>query len=266
MKRLLRRTIALPADHGAWVFLLSPLLIGMFLAGRAGWETALLAGAALAAFLLRHPVTILVKVYSARRGQADLPAAWFWTAVYATAGGLALAWLARHGFGQVFVLAVPGMAVFVWHLWLVARRAERRQMGVDVVASGTLALAAPAAYWVGTGTVDALGWWLWGLAWLQSAASIVHAFLRLEQRAGPAPKGLERRALGYTGVNLALAAILSVTGMFPAGLWIPYAVQFGETVYGVKRPATNLRPTQIGLRQLAVSTLFTIMFILVWRV
>jgi hypothetical protein len=55
-------------------------------------------------------------------------------------------------------------------------------MGVEIVASGILALAAPAAFWVGRGYPDPQGWVLFGLVWLQSAASIVYAYLRLEQR------------------------------------------------------------------------------------
>ena len=49
------------------------------------------------------------------------------------------------------------------------------------------ALAAPAALWVGQGYPDPQGWFLFGLVWLQSAASIVYAYLRLEQRLLPAP-------------------------------------------------------------------------------
>ena len=81
-RTLFRRTIALPTDHGSWVFLLSPLLIGLFAGGR--WTPAIvpLVVAALATFLLRQPVTIAVKAYSGRRSRRDLPAAVFWILIY----------------------------------------------------------------------------------------------------------------------------------------------------------------------------------------
>jgi hypothetical protein len=60
--RLFTRAIALPTDHGAWVFLLSPLLIGLYAGGRFTLASGALVVAALAAFLLRQPVTILIKV------------------------------------------------------------------------------------------------------------------------------------------------------------------------------------------------------------
>lgn len=265
------RHIALPQDHGSWVFLFSPLLIGIFAAGRWTPASAVLVVAAMAAFLARQPASMAVKALSGRRARRDLAPARFWVLVYGAAGLAGLAGLIGMGFGYLLYLAVPGVLVFAWHLWLVARRQERRQMGVELVGSGVLALAAPAAFWVGRGAPDPQGWWLFVLAWLQSAASIVYAYLRLEQRVLPTvPTPPERlrmgaRALLYTGFNLLLTAGLSGGGMLPALIWVPYAVQFAETVYGALLiPAVGVKPTRIGFRQLAVSSLFTVLFILFW--
>jgi hypothetical protein len=270
-ENLFRRHIALPQDHGSWVFLLSPLLIGLFAGGAWTPATGFLILAALAAFLVRQPVTIAIKALSGRRSRRDLPAAVFWTSVYLLAGLFGLAGLIRHGYSYLFLLALPGGLVFAWHLWLVSRRSERRQMGVEIVASGVLALSAPAAYWVGIGRPDPLGWWLFLLTWLQSAASIVYAYLRLDQRVLKiAPQGAARwrmgaRALAYTTFNLALSAALAFMGVIPAWLPVPFAVQWIETVYGVTRPCVGAKPTSIGVRQLIVSSLFTFLFILAWN-
>ena len=225
----------------------------------------------MAAFLIRQPATIAVKVYSGRRSRRDLPAAWFWIGVYGLVAALAIAALAAQGFGYLLILALPGIPVFAWHLYLVSRRAERRQMGVELVATGVLALAAPAAYWVGAGQLDPLGWWLLALVWLQSAASIVYAYLRLEQRTLPeVPRigerlRMGRRALLYTSFNLVSVAALSFSEVLPPLLPLPYALQWAETLWGTLRPAVGFRPTAIGLRQLAISTLFTVLFILAWN-
>ncbi len=266
---LFRRHIAVPADHGAWVFLLSPLLVGLFAGGRWTPDTPWLILAALAAFFLRQPLTMLVKAYSGRRPKDDAPAAWFWMAIY---GGLALSALSvllARGMTFLLALAVPAVPVFAWHLWLVSRRAERRQMGVEVVGSGVLALAAPAALWAAHG-YSAPGWWLWGLMWFQSAASIVYAYLRLEQRAlAEMPTGrrrlqMARRALLYTTVNVLAVSGLSLTGFLAPWLPVPYALLWVEYIWGALNPAIGVKPTAIGLRQLAVSTLFTAAFILAW--
>jgi hypothetical protein len=75
-----------------------------------------------------------------------------------------------------------------------------------------------------------------------------------------------RRALLYTTFNLLLVAGLAITGFLPSLLPLPYALQWAETVWGALfRPAVGLKPTTIGFRQLAVSSLFTLLFILTWN-
>jgi hypothetical protein len=273
-RRLLKRHIALPGDHGAWVFLLSPLLIGFFVGRAAGgaWSAAAawLTLAALAAFLLRQPVSIAVKALSGRRDRQELPAALFWAALYSAVALLAASALLARGARSVLLLALPAAPVFAWHLWLIRRRAERRQLGVELAGSGVLALAAPAACWVMLGRADPLGWWLWLLAWLQSAASIVYAYLRLEQRVLKAwPPVPERWRMGwraclYAAFNVVLAGILAALRLGPPLLPLPFALQLAETLWGTLRPAVGVKPVRIGLRQLGVSSLFTLIFILVW--
>jgi hypothetical protein len=170
--------------------------------------------------------------------------------------------LVFQGFGYVLYLALPGIPVFIWHLYLISRRAERRQVGVEIVGSGVLALNAPAAYWVGIGSPNPVGWWLFLLTWLQSAASIVHAYLRLQQRELdyipdlPTRLRMGRRALLYTSFNLFLPPLLP----------IPYSIQWLESLWGIFNPAINVKPTRIGIRQLIVSTVFTIAFIFTWNI
>lgn len=266
-----RKQVAITSEHGSWVFLLSPLLIGLF-AGHS-WTTAAvyLVIASLAGFLIRQPITIAVKAYSGRRSKRDLPAARFWIVVYSLVGLLGVYGLVRKGFAPLLVLIVPGAFVFAWHLSLIYRRAERRQMEVEIVASGVLALVAPAGFWIGKGVLNPLGWWLWLLTWFQSAASIVHAYLRLNQRELEEVPDVSRRiqmgrrSLLYTGFNAGATILLSLNGVLPTWLFIPYLLQFGETVWGTFRPAVGVKPTHIGLRQLGVSTTFTILFILAWN-
>ncbi len=269
-ERIFRKHIALPQEHGAWAFLLSPLAVGLAAGHRWDAATAWLVVGALAAFFARQPVTIAVKVYAKRRSRKDLPAALFWSIVYGGLGIIAAVALARAGAVYLLWLAAPGLLVFLWHLHLVAHRAERRRMDVEVVASGSLALSAPAALWLAQGRVTWTGWLLWLLLWFQAAASIVYAYLRLEQRTWPTSPPLRERArkgwraLCYTTFNLVAVLILGIFGVVSPWLWLAYAVQWAETTWGVFRPAVKVKPTVIGIRQFLVTTLFTIVFILTW--
>ena len=100
-------------------------------------------------------------------------------------------------------------------------------MGVEIVGSGVLAMAAPAGYWIGVGSLDSTGWLLLALTWLQSAASIVHAYLRLEQRdldVFPEIKNrlkMGRRAIIYTTFNLIFVAALAMINFVSPLLPLP---------------------------------------------
>lgn len=275
MKQYFKKQIALPQDHGSWVFILSPLLVGIFAGRDFSPATFSLIVAAMSAFLIRQPMTVAVKTFSGRRPKTDLPAARFWLLVYGFIAALALLGLILDGFGYILYLAVPGIPVFAWHLWLVSKRAERRQAGVEVIATGVLSLAAPAAYWVGIREYDAFGWWLWALTWLQSAASIVYAYLRLGQRELEPDQASAKsrsdwwrmgsRAFLYTSFNLVLSLGLGVANLIPRFVFVPFLLQWAETVWGISNPAVGWKPTRIGIRQLIVSTLWTVLFIWVWR-
>lgn len=275
MKQYFKKQIALPQDHGSWVFILSPLLVGIFAGGDFSPATFSLIVAAMSAFLIRQPMTAAVKTFSGRRPKTDLPAARFWLLVYGLIAALALLGLILDGFGYILYLAVPGIPVFAWHLWLVSKRAERRQEGVEVIATGVLSLAAPAAYWVGIREYDAFGWWLWALTWLQSAASIIYAYLRLGQRELEPDQASAKsrsdwwrmgsRAFLYTSFNLVFSLGLGVANLIPRFIFVPFLLQSAETVWGIQNPAVGWKPTRIGIRQLIVSILWTVLFIWVWR-
>jgi hypothetical protein len=265
-----RKQIFIPQDHGSWVFIFSPLIIGLFAGGTFSFASLSLVIASIAAFLLRQPVTIAVKAYSGRRAKFDLSASGFWITIYATIILIALIGLFRSGFGYLLYLTIPGVPVFAWHLWLVSKREERRQVNVEIIATGVLSLVAPAAYWVGIGGYDPAGWWLWILVWLQTAASIVYAYLRLEQRElAEIPTRNELwmrgfRAFAYTAFNFASTLTLGLVSILPRFLFLPYLVQWSETMWGIFHPAFRWKPTRIGIRQLIVSTLWTILFIITW--
>jgi hypothetical protein len=268
----LRKQIYLPQDHGSWVFILMPLFIGFFAGKNFSMAAIYLIIAAMAAFLIRQPVTMAVKAYAGRRPRTDLPAARFWIVAYGLIALLMLIGLVLRGYSYILFLAIPGVAIFGWHLRLVAKRDERRQAGLEVVAAGALALAAPAALWVANGNYDASGWALMILVWFQSAASIIHAYMRLEHRERaqiperPEQFRIGKRALMYTSFNVVATILLGLFDLLPRFIFVPFLLQFLETLWWAFNPAIKAKPTSVGFRQLAASTLFTILFIISWRI
>jgi hypothetical protein len=269
--RILQKHIALPTDHGSWVFLLSPLIIGLAVAQTWNPASFWVVLAAFSAFLIRQPLIVVVKVLSKRRSPRDLLTARFWLVIYGSLGLLALAGILWSGYDYILWLAVPGILVFVWHLYLVSKRSERRQLGVELVATGVLALCAPAVYWVGTKSISPLGWWLFIACWLQSAASIVYAYMRLAQREWQENPvliqkiKLSARSLAYSTFNLLFVSFLTAFDIFPHLVVLAFVIQWLENIYGLLVPAIGVKPSRIGFRQLFLSTMFTLSFILFWN-
>jgi hypothetical protein len=267
-RSLWRKHYVLPAEHGAWIWWIGPLFIGAVAGGRPDTSMIILTLAALAAFLLRQPATLAVKSLAGRRSAEELRPALFWSMLYALLAVAGAAWLVGIGERQVLALALPGMLIFAWHLWLVSRRQERQRPGVEIFAAGALALTAPAAYWVSGGDSDQTAWLLWGVLWLQSAASIVHVYLRLAQRRLDPAEAIRarwrmgRRSLIYHTFNLLSSLALVAAGWMPPLIPAAFGLVFLDSLDGTARPAVGARPTQIGVRQLLISSAFALLMML----
>jgi hypothetical protein len=270
LKSLFRRSVAWPSDHGSWVFITSPLVIGLAVGGRITVPSLYLVIAVLGGFLVRQPITTCIKVLSDRRPRSHLAAGVFWTATYSIVGLVHVLGLVLRGFGYLLYLAIPGMLVFVWYLTLVAQRKERR-LAVEVLAAGVLALGAPAGLWAGIGHTDPIGWLLWLLIWAQGIASILHVYVKLGHRKlGRTPTRsealvLSRSALAVGIVNALAVACLGQMNLVAGWLFLPFLVQIIETIWATASPRPGARAVAIGFRQLVVTGLFTVMFIFIWN-
>jgi hypothetical protein len=267
---LLRKRFALPSEHGVWIWWLGPLAIGLAAGGRPQADFALLVLAALLTFLFHQPATIAVKAASGRRDASDLGPALVWCALYGSAAAACVALLVLAGHAEVLVLAVPGVPVFAWHLALVARREERKRVGVEVLAAGALALAAPAAYRVAGGADLYTEWSLWGLTWLQSAGAIMNVYraleARREERGAPLRSRLwrSRASVGLHLAGFAVAAALVVTTSTPPLVAGAFLVALVHAVVTACREGAGRRPQQIGVSQLAAGLSFVVLMALAY--
>jgi hypothetical protein len=264
------------------VWWLGPFVIGTAAGGRPAGDAAALFVAALAGFLVHHPAAIAVKAATKRRAPGDLRPALVWVAIYAGAAASAVPCLVWHGHARVLWLALPGAIVFGLHLVLVARRLERRQLAIELLEAGVLALAAPAAYAVSGGVRPGEGWVLWALCWVQTAGAIVNVFVQLPPRPppsnsrAPAPSippptrvrpllSLGALSLALQAFGLALVAVFAFAGEAPWWTLAPFALVAVEAVGNVVGASTGRRPAQVGVRQLVVSVLFVAGMVVAWR-
>jgi hypothetical protein len=263
------KQVAIPSEHGAWIFLFSPMLIGIAIGGFSRGSFPLIV-ALVSAFMIRQPLTILVKILSKRRPKSDLPSALFWFTCYLLILFAAVEVLFTLGYKYIFYLVLPAFPIFAWHLWLVSKRAERRKILIEIAASGVLSLAAPASFWIGQNQYSSFGWLLWLLCWLQVTGTILYAYLRLEQRKiKEKPSTVElfrlsKRPLIFNTVIFIIVILLSIMKWVPGLLPIAFMIQPIEIIWGTIHPAISTSPKKIGIRQLIISILFTFVFIGTW--
>lgn len=269
-----RRHLALPQQHGAWAMLAAPLLVGLGVGRALHADLVWLLLAVAGGFLALQPLTILTKSLSGRRARTGAAPALVWLAVYGVLALAGLAGLVAAGHAWILWLALLALPVLTWQMGLVARRAERGQMAAELVGSGVLCLAAPAAYGVSVGGLDATAFWLWLLCWLQAAGGVVTIYLALHyRRMKTVPDGPQRRRLAwrstlYNVANPLIVGALALRGHVPPLAVVAFLPALAEAlVVGLVRPPVGVKPGVIGAWQTGLTLVFALLLIAAywWR-
>lgn len=174
------KTVALPAEHGGWGFLFEPILLGLVIAPTAAGAS--LALAAIAAFLVRHPLKLFTRH---RRDVATSPryrAAGFVALAY---GAIAVAGLAAAvrlaGWIPLIPVAVLSPLTMVFLTYDASNRGRR--LAPELCGPAGLAATAPAiALAAGWAWPPVAALWLVLLARAIPSVVYVRARLRMEKK------------------------------------------------------------------------------------
>ena len=175
--------MVLPREHGAWGLLLVPLFTGLvagFNPEHRVWALGLFTLSAVSLFFLRTPVECMLGIgpivvrTSGERWTALIASAWF--GVLSAACLIELMRKGQH-FG-LFVLGAAAAGAFGLQAVL-RRRGRSTRMVSQVVGAISLTCAAPAAYYVGTGRLDARAFVLWIANWVFAGNQIHFVQLRI---------------------------------------------------------------------------------------
>jgi YwiC-like protein len=243
------RSVAVPVEHGGWGFLVEPIVLGLALApSRSG---VLIALAALAAFLARHPLKLALgdrrrTMRYPRTALAERVALAYLAA--ALAALLLALGLASARFWLPIALAAPFAALQVYS----DARGRNRDLAAEL--SGALALASTVAVITLAGSWPAgaaLLLWLLLVARASTSILYVRARLRLDRGAstGSAPVVVAHL------VGLALVAGLAALGAIPWLAVVALAILFVRAAHGVSRYRRPLMPKALGFQELGFGTL-----------
>jgi hypothetical protein len=237
------KPVALPVEHGAWSFLLEPVILGLILApSAAGFCLGI---AALAAFLTRHPLRLAALDYRKGTRYPRTQLAQQFTLAYGAVAALfallAIA-SAEYGFTVAIVAAAPlalGALVF-----------DLRGRGRDLVAeiAGSIALGASAtAIVLAGGGPERVAWMAWLLLALRAVTAIVYVRARLElERTGDSPV--------FAVTILHALVLMAVLGLMSFQLAPPlavaaFAILLFRAAFCLLSPSRGTRPQVVGVQE-----------------
>ena len=237
------RSVALPAEHGSWGFVLEPILLGLLVTPM--WAGVWLALGAFGLFLLRWPFKVLLVSRRQRRMRRAALAGRFvgaYTAVSLLGWAFGI-WLAGWQPLVPFLLALPFGLIFLWH----DRQNQSRSWQAE--------LAGPVAFGATAAAVAVAGGWAFGLALALWAGLIaravpsvlyVRARLRLEKKRPFHP----RLVWGTHTVALAVMMGFSWAGWLPSTAWIIFLLLAIRAAWGLSAYRRQVSVPLIGVAEL----------------
>lgn len=253
-RRLFRRSLLLPAEHGSWSWLLVPLFLGAAVGGVINGAVLLVLIGSLSAFLLRQPATAWLRIRRGKGRRSDEGLAAGWTLGLSAVGVLALVGLLAGGHSRLLLLFGPLSLLLCAYLYVALRqRARLRSLGMEVAGAAGLAISAPAAYAAASGLLDETAWFLWLLAGLLNALGVLYVRRRLADNRQLGGDRLLQLAAHVTA--LVFVTILAATGRTPWLALLPFAALALRSAWAARRPRPIPNIKRFGFAEMGVESI-----------
>lgn len=238
------KSVALPPEHGAWGFLLEPLLLGLLVAPSAAG--AWLAVGVVGAFMARHPAKVALVDWQRGKRYARTRLAERIAAAYSIVGaiGFALA-LALGGIAIMapFLLAIP-LALIMFASYAQNRG---RDLFPELAGAAALALAAFSLALAGDKSA-ATGFALWIVILARNVASIlyVRARLRLDKERPFTP-------IPAIAAHIAGASAVGTLALYGTAPWLALlalVILLARAAHGLSPYRQRVRVQTIGFLEI----------------
>lgn len=256
----------IPREHGGWGILLFSIALGVGVAGKVSLSLLLFFVAALALFLARYPLTLMVKGASKNR-------AIVWEIIYISIAVLSfipllfiykLMWLIPFGVAFSLYLGV--------YLYLAVSKKQRTVWGEMIGISG-LSMATPMAYYVASGAWQAEVLYLWLLSFLYHASSVFYVKLKVRYKTLPdlafslARKlQMARGLLLYLGMLLVAVIGLGLGKQVPMLALLAYLPLLAKAIAGAFSPSRVVSIKTLGWTEVFHGLLFTGLMVAIYRI
>jgi hypothetical protein len=266
------RALVIPREHGAWGLLLIPLVTGACagLAVARNWmPLAEFTVAALALFWMRTPVESALGT-SPMRAQSASESNWLLLAI-AALGSVAMvcitALLWNGADRGLLVLGAVAAVAFVAQA-LVKRLGRSARMPAQIIGSLGLTAAAPAAWYVVTGQLDARAFGLWLANWICAGNQVHFVQLRIHSaRAASLGEKFLRGRWFFFGQLAMIAALLFAwrVHLLPGLAIAAFLPLLARGFLWFKSGAQSLAVKRLGWSELAHGVAFGLLLIAAYR-
>jgi hypothetical protein len=239
------RSVMLPVEHGGWGLLFEPIVLALAVAPSSAG--VLVAVAATAAFLLRHPLKLAAFDWLRRKRYPRTRGAEIAAAGYALLAAASLFAAVQSSGTQLLLPLLLAAPLFAIQLAFDVRNSSRNPVAEFVGTAAAGALAASVALAAGASTLLAFS--LWAVMLLRSipAVTYIRTRLRLE-------RGMETSALPTVALHGAAVAVLAYAasaGLVPSLVIVPFIVLFGRAAIGLSPWRRKVTPKRIGFTEVA---------------
>lgn len=227
----------MPREHGAWGILLVPFATAVGVSGAFDFKVALL-------------LTGTLCFYIARANW--LKRQWKWTAVLFAASLMATAPL-----------------LLLWKLWwltafgalaaVLAARPTQRALAAQIAAVGGLTLTAPAAWYVATGRLDAMAFWLWLWNTLYFVGSLFYVKMRIT------PQAIRWPVLVLHGALLLFVLALAKANVVSWLMVLAFVPVVTRAAIGAGRFTPPVRIKRLGWMEVAYSIVYGALLVVALR-
>ena len=264
----------IPKEHGAWAILILPYFVGVAVGGGISGRGILGFFGLLLLFLSRQPLHLILKMYFSEVRLQRIKRRELWPAFLLFLGGgigIFLWLIFRYRLGDLIIIGLIALSLFLFHTYLALYRKERTLIG-ELLGVALLTISAPVGVVLSAGKFSRGTLILWLLNVFYFAGSIF--YIKMRKKAARARKrilsfpfniNLVKECLAYIVLLIIILVLLVFTKSVPVLVPLAFIPMVIHTLWSIIVLRPKFEIMKQGLVQTSLSLIFGVLIIIFWK-